>query len=199
MLTTLVVAAVLLVSLLLVTPVDFDVRLERRPVFRYRFGVRWLYGLLGKDLGPPTVRKEPPAPEDKPAKKKPRRKKAKGFPHVVAMLRSRGFVRGAVRLVQRLIQALRVREFSLWLRAGFDDPASTGVTCGMLLPIVAYFEAHYPDAVDVAPDFSRETLEFAFASQVRITPFYFLWPVVTFGLSPSTLRGLIALRTGRVA
>ena len=115
------------------------------------------------------------------------------------MLRSKGFLRGALRLVPRLIRAIRIRDLALWLRAGCDDPAKTGVLSGFLLPMGAYFQALHPSSVDVAPDFSHETFECAFAGQVRLTPARLLWPVVTFSLSPSTLRGLIALRTGRVA
>jgi hypothetical protein len=199
MLTTLVVAVVVLVALLLITPVDFDLCLERRPVFRYRFGVRWLYGLIRKELGPPEEwQARPVEAKEEPAKKKRRRKRARGPHHVVAMLRSKGFLQAVGRLFQRLIRAIGFRDLALWLRAGFEDPAHTGVLCGFLLPVATYFQAQHPGSVDVAPDFSQETLEFAFAGQVRITPVHLVWPVLIFGLSPSTLRGLIALRTGRV-
>jgi hypothetical protein len=136
---------------------------------------------------------------EEPEKKKRRRKKRGKPKHVAAMLRSKGFLQSVVRLIHRLIRAIRFRDLALWLRAGFEDPANTGVLCGFLLPVGGFFQALRPSSVDVAPDFSQETFEFAFAGQVRITPVRLLWPVVIFGLSPSTLRGLIALRTGRAA
>lgn len=198
MLTTLVVAVVVLVVLLLTTPVDFDVRLERHPVFRYRFAVRLLYGLVGKEIEPGAA--EPSEPRGAWGKHKPRRrKKPRGPHHILVMLRSKGFLRSVGRLLRRLLSAARFRELALWLRAGFEDPASTGVACGLLLPGVAYLRELHPGSADVAPDFSRETFEFAFAGQMRITPVNLLWPVVAFGLSPSVWRGFYALRTGRGA
>lgn len=199
MLTTLVVAVVVLVFFLLITPVDLDVRLERHRVFRYRFGVRWLYGLVGKEIAP-SAAEDVPDPGEAPAKKKRRRRKKAGGPHhVLAMLRSKGFLRNVGRLIRRLLSAARFRELALRLRAGFEDPASTGVACGLLLPGVAYLTELHPSAIDVAPDFSQETLQFDFAGQMRITPVNLVWPFVAFGLSPSTIRGFIALRTGRGA
>jgi hypothetical protein len=199
MLTTLVVAVVVLVVLLLVIPVDVDLRLERGHFFRYRLGVRWLYGLVGKEIEPGTSEEVPEARKEPAKKKRRRREKAGGPQHILAMLRSKGFLRGVARLTRRLLRAARFRDVAVWLRAGFEDPASTGLACGLLLPVVAYLRELYPSAIDVAPDFSRETFQFAFAGQMRITPVNLLWPVVAFGLSPSTIRGLVALRRGRGA
>ena len=97
-----------------------------------------------------------------------------------------------------IIPAVRIRIPLLWLRAGLEDPADTGVLSAWMLPFSGYLAARSPGRFDVAPDFSCETLQFALHGDLRVVPARLLWPVVAFGLTPSTLRGLMALRTGRV-
>jgi hypothetical protein len=115
------------------------------------------------------------------------------------MLRTRGFLAGVLRLARRFFRAVHFRVERIRLRAGFEDPADTGLLCAWLLPVSTYAMAARPDAIDIAPDFSKQTFYLAAAGNVRVTLASVLWPFVVFALSPSTLRGLIALRTGRFA
>lgn len=198
MLTTLLVIALALLLIALFTPIDFRFRLERRPDFAFRLGVRWLFGRVGSNLEKVKTTKydtEPSASEEPPQKQ---RKTTGGRRlHLLAMLRAEGFVLGVTRLVLRLIRAGRFRHLFVWLRAGFDDPADTGLLSGWLLPLSAYFEAHHPGRLDLAPDFTRGTLELILTGDLRVVPANLLWPVLVFSLSPSTLRGLVALGWGR--
>ena len=104
--------------------------------------------------------------------------------------------------MHRLVLAIGVRQVSVWLRAGFEDPADTGMLCAWSLPLVGALRATCPkelERFDVAPDFSRQTLRFRVAGEVRVIPAQLVGPVLAFGLSPRTIRGLMALRTGRAA
>ena len=189
MLTTLVVALVFVLALVLTTPVDFDIRLERRPVLECRCAIRWLYGLVGKEFQPKA--------KEKPRAKPERRKKRGKHRDIAGMLRAKGFRGGVVRLVRRVLYVLRLRDLALWLRVGFEDPADTGVLCGYLMPAAVWAQALPARSVEVFPDFSQETLEFTLAGRARVIPAQLLWPFLVFGLSPSTWRGVAAMGKGR--
>jgi hypothetical protein len=193
--TAVAIAILGLVALVLFIPLELIVRCERRPWFRFHLGFRWLFGLVNKDIEPEGDRVVEESAPAKP-RRKGRRRKARRPVHVVAMLSTRGFLSGAARLLRRLAHAFRVHDLFVWLRAGFEDPADTGLLCSFLLPTVAYLEARHPGHWDVAPVFSAPALGFALSARVSVTPARLLWPVLTFGFSPSTIRGLLALRAG---
>jgi hypothetical protein len=196
MLAALAVVAFGLVALVLLTPVDLALRCERRPVFRYRLGFRWLFGLVGTEVDSSRPKEEDA--KSKKRQKSKKKEKRRRRHHVGAMLMTKGFLPGVVRLLERLVHAVRIRIPSLWLRAGLDDPADTGLLCAWMLPLSTYWAAVGEGRFDVAPDFTGETFQFAMASDVRLVPARLLWPVVVFGLSPSTFRALLALRRGRI-
>lgn len=198
--TALVVVAVLLVvlaALVLFAPLELAVRCERHPPFRCRVELRWLFGLVATELEPSAEQEPEPAESAEVSPRKKRRRKRRRPVHVMAMLRTRGFLRGSARLAGRLLHAFRFRDVFVRLRAGFDDPADTGILCSWLMPAAAYLEARHPGHWDVAPEFSAPAFDLAVRGRVSVTTARLLWPVLAFGLSPSTLRGLIALRTGR--
>jgi hypothetical protein len=191
--TAVALASLGLLALLLFTPLELAFRCER-PAFRCQFAFRWMFGLVKKKIEPERERSvEKPRPR-KP--KKPRRGKRPGRAQVIAMLTTRGFLRGAARLVGRLLTAFRFHDLFVRLRAGFEDPADTGLLCSVLMPAAAYLEARHPGHWDLAPVFSAPTFGFALRGRVSVTPARLLWPVVAFGFSPSTIRGLVALRAG---
>jgi hypothetical protein len=139
--TAVALASLGLLALLLFTPLELAFRCER-PAFRCQFGFRWMFGLVKKKIEPERERSvEKPRPS-KP--KKPRRGKRPGRARVMAMLTTRGFLRGAARLVGRLLTAFRFHDLFARLRAGFEDPAGTGLLCSVLMPAAAYLEARHP-------------------------------------------------------
>ena len=194
MLASLFALTLLVLALLLFTPLELDIAFESGAGGRRQLFFRWLFGLVRADLGATSSSPEAePEPKEKPRRRKRRRRRV----HVVAMLQSRGFVSGVARLLARLVRAVRFHRLFARLRAGFDDPADTGLLCAWLLPPTAWIEAQRPGTLEVVPDFAGEALEVALEAQVSVTPARLLGPVVLFGLSPRTLLGLVALRTGR--
>jgi hypothetical protein len=184
-----------LLTLLLFTPLELSIRCERRPSVRFHLGFRWLFGLVNTEIQPESAGGVDEPPSAKQRKKRSRRKARRPI-HILAMLTTRGFLEGAARLLRRLVSAFRVHDLFVWLRAGYEDPADTGLLCSFLLPTVAYLQALHPGHWDVAPVFAGPTLGFALRARISATPARLLWPVLAFGFSPSTVRGLVALRAG---
>lgn len=184
---------VVLVLFLLFTPLELDVAYESGKGGRRRFVLLWLFGLVSADL---TQGSSPERPERVP-KKSPRKRERRRRVYPLAMLRSRGFSRGALRLLARIARAFRFHRLFARLRAGLDDPADTGLLCAWLLPPAAWIEARRPGTLEVVPDFTGAALELALEVDVSVTPARLLGPLVLFGLAPSTIFGLYALRTGR--
>lgn len=198
MLLTLAFSAIGLVLLVLFVPVDVQFQVRRQPEWSYRVGARWLFGLVaghGEEATP-----SPPVSvssfEGLDVSNAPRSRGGGRKTHVIAMLRSPGFVGAIARLARRLLGAVRIRELSLWLRAGFEDPADTGIMCGWLVPISSCLDANVTHRLDIAPDFSGETLRLAADGDVRILPVNLVWPILVVGLSPGVWRGLRAMRRG---
>ncbi|MEE8176869.1 MAG: DUF2953 domain-containing protein [Acidobacteriota bacterium] len=93
-----------------------------------------------------------------------------------------------MRFCRDIIAALRLRDFGLRLRLGFDDPADTGVVWAFVGPLVAFLQAREAANVDVGAAFERETLEVDAAGKVRIVPAQLVSIGVMFVFSPVTLR-----------
>ncbi len=195
--TTIAVVLLGAVALVLFTPVEVAFRCERRPSLRCHFRLRMLNGLISKEIESERRDAERAAAPVAKDKRGGRRGRSRRPAHVTAMLTTRGFPSGVVRLVGRLVHAFRVPDFHVWLRVGLDDPADTGLLSAWLMPAAAYLQAQQPGRWDVAPVFVTRTLAFAARGRISVTPARLLWPVLAFGFSPSTVRGLIALRTGR--
>jgi hypothetical protein len=195
LLAILLAVPLVVLALLLFTPLHFDIAFESRTGGRRQFFFRWLFGLVRAELG--AERAPSGAPPERTRKPRKRRKRGRRRAHVLAMLQSRGFVSSVLRLLIRLARAFRFHRLFARLRAGCDDPADTGLLCAWILPPAAWIETQRPGTIEVIPDFTGEALDVALEAEISVTPARLLAPVVLFGLSPRTLLGLVALRTGR--
>lgn len=201
--TAIAVALLGVVALVLFTPVEVTFRCERQPssTFRCRVGSVSLFGLVEVGTGSSGQPVEDVKRREGAARKRRQRRKPRRPKHVLEMLMTNGFLPGVTRLSVRLGRALRARDLYVWLRAGFDDPADTGLLCAWMMPAGAYLTAHQPGQWDVAPVFSSASPVFALSmrARVRVTLARLLWPLILFGLTPSTVRGFIALASGRAS
>lgn len=182
-----VLGVLLFFVLLLAIPVDVVFYVEKEEEFKSRTTVKWLFGLVGKDIG---GRKQKPARE-KPAKEKGKKKRS--IRPLLAMLRSRGFLRRVLRLFRDMLRRTKVRELKLDVRVGLSDPADTGLLFAAIGPMAGYLTAFTPLDVEVQPDFEQETLRGHFRSDIRILPIQFVLLFILFALSPTTLRALWAM------
>ena len=174
----LVLAGVALLSV----PVELAFHIRRTRRWQTRLAIGWMFGLV---RFPVTQRKRKPEPRPEP------RKKPHGFsPRWLGMMRHTAFRRRLARQLRRIMAAIRLRDLSLKIRLGLDDPAETGMLWAFLYPLAAY-AGNRPNAViDVAPVFAGETLAVDGRGLVRIVPAQLVWLIAAFVLSPSTLYAL---------
>jgi hypothetical protein len=182
-----VIAGLLLVVLL--APVRVDVDLDTtRPAHRVRVRVRWLVVSWRSDRPRKPRREKPPEPPRAPKALTYRaRRRVRRLRSAWAALRSPGFVARSVRLVRDLLRVILPDELRLHVRAGLDDPASTGELYGAMCALTAWRQPGRWD-VRFEPDFDGASLSGAGAGSWRVRPGALLWPVATFAAAPAVWR-----------
>lgn len=173
---------ILFFFLLLAIPVDLRFSVEKADNFRSQARVEWMFGLIGKDIK--RTKKEP-----KPKKKKKREFKARRHIRpLLAMVKTRGFVRRIIKFIRDIIRVVKIRELRLDLRFGLDDPADTAMIYGAVAPTALFANSCSPIKIRVKPDFEDLALEGSFKGNMRLIPIRLLKPITLFALSPVTIR-----------
>ena len=168
-----VLGILLFFVLLLVIPVDLVFCVEKDVDFKSRVRVRWMFGLIGKDI---RGRKRRPEKE-----KRERKRNVKPF---LAMLRTRGFLWKLSKFIKHVFQLLNVRELKLNLRVGLSDPAETGLLFAVIGPTMVCMKSFSSLDVQVEPDFEQENLRGYFKGDLRASPIRFVKPFALFVLNP---------------
>lgn len=194
----LIPAAVLLsVLVLLAVPVTISFSVVRREAFTGRITFGWLFGLLRITPSIPTGsgrkrRRRRPAdtpsePDDSPeeAQREASRTPAKRF---LRVLKSRGFVRGVLRLLFDLAGCVRFVSLHVAGRVGLDDPCDTGRLWGNICAATGFLHSAKRVRFQVEPDFDGAVLELDGRGEIRIIPVTLFLPAVRFIFSPATLR-----------
>jgi len=181
-----VLGVFLLFVLLFAIPVDLVFCVEKDVDFKSRVRVRWMFGLIGRDI---TSRKKRPEKE---------KKKRKGnIKPLLAMLRTRGFLQKLTKFVKHVFQLLNVRELKLNLRVGLSDPAETGFLFAVIGPAMVYVKSLSSLDVHVEPDFEQENLRGYFQGDLRASPIQFVKPFALFLFSATTIRAIKAMVAAR--
>ena len=178
--------------LLLAVPVDLSFSLQRHEGRQEGSGIlRWLFGLVRIRLGTPEV----------PARAQPERPKARqrqgrrgGARSMKAMLRVEGLGRRLLRLARDLLRRIHIRDLSLQVRLGLDDPADTGRLWAVVGPLAAILPLPPAARIAIEPQFAAEAFEVDGSGDIRIIPVQLLFVLLVFLLSPGTLRALYAAR-----
>ena len=181
-----ILALLLSLITLLSIPVDLAFRVRRETSLRTDLTVRWMFGLVEFPLKGRKRREKTAKPRAK--KREKRGRLARRLPQLLGALQSAQFRHRLLRFCRDIIAALRLRDFGLRLRLGFDDPADTGIAWAFVGPLVAFLEAREAANVDVGADFERETFEVEAGGKVRLIPAHLAWIFLVFALSPVTLR-----------
>jgi len=180
-----------LAVLLLSIPVDLAFSYERGEGSRSRMRIKWLFGLIGKDLGG----------EKKGQEKKPKEIKAKkgrrSFRWPLAGFRARGFSGRLLLLARRLVRSVQVRDVDVEFQLGTGDPAETGLLFGVIGPSVALARSVFSTNIRIEPNFVEETFEGHARGAVRVYPVKLIPPLIAFALSPATFRGIRTMRKAR--
>lgn len=178
-------------ALLLLIPLDLLVRAEQCGDLSSEITVSWLFGLIRKSF--PLRREEA---EVRPPQRARRAKKRKRRQHprsriIVAILRTPDFPGRIAGLARDIIRSARVRLLRVRAQVGFDDPAATGMACGIVASLSPLLQGS-PLQVEWEPDFSREVLAGEAAGDLRVIPARILWVAGRFTFHPVSFRALQA-------
>ena len=164
-----VLAVFLFFVLLLAIPVDVVFHVEKNDDFRSRIRVRWLFGLIGKDIG--DREKKP----DKKSRKKENRGK-RNLKTFLKMWKARGFLPKLLRFIRDALRLVKIRELKMSLRVGLDDPADTGMLFAAAGPSALFLRRFSSLDMQIEPDFEQEDLRGYLQGDMRIIPIKFIRP-----------------------
>lgn len=178
----------------LAVPLHVDLRIELTDRLRARATLRWFFDLMHVAIPSRRGADATSRHAARPATATPSRARRPGRrPNVLAVLRSRGFVRRVGRFVEDLAGAIHLSRLVVRARIGCDDPADTGHLCGVLMPVVAAASATGVD-VRCVPDFAHTTVTGAGSGTVTVTPLRLVLVVLAFMASPPVWRAIRAWR-----
>lgn len=192
-----IIAGLLLLSLLILAiPVTVTFSVQRRETFTNQFTIGWLFGRLryapqrvdrakGKNRvahqEKKTVKKTVPTePETAPARRP--------LDLAKAILKTRGFVKRTIRLLQTLIGAIRLRTIQMKGRIGLNDPYDTGRLWGLFSALTGVIHMKQQVLIQFEPDFNHPALEIDGHGIIRIIPLQMIAITTLFLLSPPTIR-----------
>jgi hypothetical protein len=185
---------------LLAIPVDVAFNLEKDEGFKPRVRVKWLFGLVGKDMGD---RKKPPEEErlaeKKPKKEKPKKekKKKRNIKPVLAVLRTRGLFRKLLLFIRGVFQTLSVRHLRLSLRVGLGNPADTGLLLALIGPTMVHAAPFSKVDIQLEPDFYEASIRGHCEADIRAVPLRLVGHFLLFAVSPTTIRAIMRMLAAR--
>lgn len=194
--TALAVVGLLLVALLTV-PVVLVIDAERSNSLKTSGRLRWLFGLVevrlsGRRQGHDAVRRAEsarPAPKRRPSGRRARMG--------LAVLRSPGLVRRVVQLARDLRRQIKVGEFTLHTEFGFESPADTGVTYGLIAPWLVMARRNGLN-VDCRPMFLQPGLRGTLHGSIQVRPLTIAGVLAAFFVSPSVVRAMRSAWQARI-
>jgi hypothetical protein len=109
---------------------------------------------------------------------------------MIAVLRTEGFGLRVLRLARDLFRLVHIRNLGLYVRMGLDDPADTGRLWAVVGPLAATLGSVPGARIIIEPEFSLQVFEFSGEARIRLVPIQFVFVMLAFMLSVTTLRAL---------
>jgi hypothetical protein len=193
-----IIGAVLTVTiLLLAVPVHLVYALRKDDVWRGRVTVYWMFGLIRVRLRPGRRKAA------RPSKRRKRRAllvsgtrgAVRRRRDVLAILRTRGLLRGLFFLLRDLLRALRPRRLRVEFVIGMEDPADTGRLAAVLAPLRVLFGRRTLGkasnvAIEVTPDFAGPRFQGYSSASVQFLPLRLMGLMIGFLFSPPVFRAM---------
>jgi hypothetical protein len=192
-----IIAGLLLLSLLILAiPVTVTFSVQRLETFTNQVTIGWLFGRLryaplredrvkGKTRvarrEKKTVKKTVPTETEAAPARRP-------SDLAKAILKTRGFVKRTIRLLQTLIGAIRLRTLQMKGRIGLNDPYDTGRLWGLFSALTGIIHMKQQVLIQVEPDFNHPAFEIDGHGIIRIIPLQMIAITTLFLLSPPTIR-----------
>ena len=179
----LVVALASLMAILSV-PLDIICRIEvyERPKFRIR--LKWLFGLLKKDI------REKRKPEEKREERKPGEGR-RWLRAVFEIVRIEGMLKRLRRLGKEILNRLKIRELRVNFKVGLDNPADTSLLLGTIELSRLFWRPSFPHEIDIRADYEGEVILEGYTHlAVRVLPVQIVAPLLRFLFSWSTIKAV---------
>lgn len=182
---------------LLAIPVHIEYSYNSQAERPSRWRVIWLFGLVRFSPIPPSKTGKSAANTDdqriktKLKVRKPGKQK-KQLRVLLAVMTSEGFLRRILRLLYKILTAVKIRQLQARLYFGLDDPADTGRLFGLMVPVISNIYAIPRLDFVATPLFDRVGVEANIYTSIVVVPINYIRPVVTFIFSKETLRAIRA-------
>ena len=176
--------------ILLIVPIDLIFNISKRDNIESRVRIGWLFGLIGKDIS--IRRKQAKVKVNKEKKKK------RSVKPLLAVVRTRGFLKRFLRFNKDIIRRIEIRNLYVHLELGLADPADTGFLFAAVTPLLTFAGVKKPTIhINIQPDFDQEKLRGYAKGDLRLYPIRFIKPLLLFIFSLTTLRAMKAIITAR--
>lgn len=189
------VLAVIVVLLAIPLELEFDARWPESQHNHAR--LRWAFGLVRVELpgDAPTSAEESGTDSRRESTRESADQRSKTS--FFRALRVADFRRRLWRFVGDLWAALHKGDLRIQCRLGLESPADTGLAWSVLGPIAGLLQTVPGAAIDLCPDFNDEVVEVAGRGRLRFYPLQVLALCVGLLVSPSTWRGVSAMRAAQ--
>ena len=177
---------VALASLIAILSIQFEIlchiELYEKPKFRIR--LKWLFGLLKKDIR---------------AKKKPTKKKEKEKPRegrkwlwaALRIIRIKGMLKELRRLIKAILNSFKIRKLRVNFKVGLDDPADTAFLVGIINASRLFWKPSFLHEIDIRADFESEAILEGHAQlTVRVIPIQIIVALLRFLFSWSSIKAM---------
>jgi hypothetical protein len=180
---------ILLVILVLCVPLDFvfDIEVYGRPKVRMR--LTWLFGLVRKELWRGGERREEEVRVVPEKRRRGERRVRVGT--ILQILRTKGLLRRAHRLLKDIVSRVKVRELLVDFRVALDNPADTALAFGAIGVVSGFLGSSSRHEIKVSPSFDGEALLEGYShGWLRLWPIQLVIPLLRFALSLAALRAV---------
>ena len=179
--------------ILLIVPIDLIFNISKRDNIESRVRIGWLFGLIGKD-----IRSKKKQAKVKVKVKKKKKKKKRSVKPLLAIVRTRGFLKRLLLFIKDIIRRIEIRNTYVHLTLGLADPADTGFLFAAVTPLLTFAGVQKPNiGINIQPDFDQEKLWGYAKGDLRLYPIRFIKPLLLFIFSLTTLRAMKAIIKAR--
>lgn len=172
--------------LVLCVPLDAKLSINTSEKPRFRLRLELFFGLIGKDL--PREKKKPEAKREA-AQEKRKKKRKIDFRTILKILRTRGLLKQIKNLVKGILGQFQIRELTVNLKLGLEDPADTGLVFALIGSTMSFLNLPPRYQISLQPSFDDEAVFEGYLSGVlRLQPVRLAVPLLRFIFSLTTLR-----------
>jgi len=177
---------VALASLIAIFSVPFDIicniEVYEKPKFRIR--LKWLFGLLKKDI---RKKKEP-------AEKKAKKKLGEGRKWLWAafrIIRIKGMLKQLRHLAKGILHSFKIKVLRVNFKVGLDDPADTAFVVGIINSPLLFWEPSFPHEIDIRANYEGDAILEGYTHiKVRVLPIQIVVSLLRFLFSWSSIKAM---------